>query len=115
MTATDARTVHAKSYSERMDLSGCDFISRLGQTKSDLKEIVGQLVPKDEMSAVRVPVNQITSMHGEVANEIHEFPKATLGQNFRCLTLQFLDERLITVIWGINMLKASRPWWNFWG
>ena len=115
MTASDTRAVRAKRYSERMDLRGRDLVSCLGQAKANLSEIVGCLASREEMSTVQVPVRQITSMTGEVADEIHEWPKATLGKDFHCLTLQFLGDRLITVVWNIEVLKPGRPWWKFWG
>ncbi len=38
-------------------------------------------------------------MTGKIADEVHEWPHAALGKNFRHLVLQFREERLVNMIW----------------
>lgn len=74
------------------------------------------MTTKSEMKVCKVPGEYATSLNGEVADEIHEWPNATLGPEFRHLTLQFRDDQLIHIVWKFNGAApvTSKPWWKFW-
>jgi hypothetical protein len=51
-----------------------------------------------------------------IADEVHEWPRAILGKNFRHLTLHFRDERLINLGWKFQGVvpDSKKRWWKFW-
>ncbi len=111
------RTVHLREYAEPLDLSGRDLISMLTSSKEDVSKLVGQIAAKPEMQTEELPGEYVTSMTGEVADEVHEWPNATLGQGFRHLILLFSEGRLIHMSWKFQasaLPRNSRPWWRFW-
>ena len=112
---SNSRTVHVMSYSDKLDMRGRDVIGCLGSDRRDVEKIIGKLAQKKHMNVAMLPLEKITSMTGEIADQVHEWPHATMGRDFQCLTLQFLDDRLITAAWHINCLsKGKNNWWNFW-
>jgi len=79
--------------------------------------LVGAIVAKSEMQTEELPGEYVTSMTGEVADEVHEWPNATLGPEFRHLILQFREGRLIQMSWkfqGGVLPRSKKPWWRFW-
>lgn len=111
------RTVRLCEYSESLDLSGRDLIGQLGRSKEDVKNLIGTLATKSEMQTEELPEDYITSVTGEVADEVHEWPNATLGPEFRYLILQFREERLINMSWKFqsgSIPPSAKPWWKFW-
>jgi hypothetical protein len=109
--------VHLREYSERIDLSGKDLISMLTRPKEEVSRLVGTMVAKSEMQTEELPGEYVTSLTGEVADEIHEWPHATLGTQFRHLILQFREGRLINMIWKFQagtLPRSTKPWWRFW-
>lgn len=77
------RMVLVHEYAEPMDLTGKDPISLLEHPKADVARLVGTIVAKTEMRAEELPGAYVTNLTGQVADEVHEWPKATLGKNFR--------------------------------
>jgi len=111
------RTVHLREYSEALDLLGRDLISLLGRPKEDVAKLVGTIAARSEMQTEELPGEYVTSMTGEVADEVHDWPKATLGPEFRHLILQFREGRLIHMTWKFQAgasPRSSKPWWRFW-
>lgn len=116
-TPPDWRQVHLHEYSEALDLSGRDLISQLGRTKDAVSNLVGSMVDKSQMRREELPGEQVTSMTGEIADEVHEWPRATLGEEFRHLILQFREGRLTQFSWKFQDGTSTRnpkPWWKFW-
>jgi hypothetical protein len=110
------RFVHVREYSEQFDLTGRDLISMLDQTKEQVSAMVGSLAAKSEMATEEVPTEFVTTMSGEIADEIHEWPNVTLGTSFRHLMLQFLEGRLVGIRWSFDKPAPIRKkaWWRFW-
>jgi len=109
----DWRQVHLHEYSEPLDLLGRDLISQLGRTKDDISKLVGTMVEKSQMQTEDLPGEQVTSMTGEIADEVHEWPHATLGREFRHLILQFREGRLTQFSWktqGGTPTRNTKPW-----
>lgn len=116
---TDDQQVSHHQYPEPLDMFGKDLISRMDCTKSDLVPLVGSLLPKGEMKLSSFPAKAIASMTGELADEVHEWPNATLGQEFRHLVLHFRNDRLIGMKWSHQDLAkvssaARKSWWKLW-
>ncbi|HXJ61054.1 MAG TPA: hypothetical protein VNU68_30785 [Verrucomicrobiae bacterium] len=107
-TPPEWRMVHFREYSESLDLLGRDLIRMLGRPKEDVVKLVGPIVARSEMQTEELPGEYVTSMTGEVADEVHEWPKATLGPEFRHLMLQFRDGRLIHITWKFQTGAPSR-------
>ena len=113
------RAVHYQQYDQPLDLLGKDLISLLTQKKSELAAVVGSMLAKSEMPTVTLPVKGITSMTGEIADEVHEWPNATQGEEFHHLVLHFLNERLVGFHISFRRsapatAPATKPWWKFW-
>ena len=109
--------VHLQAYREPLDLRGRDLISQLGRSKEDVSRLVGTIAAKSEMQTEELPGEYVMSLTGEVADEVHEWPNATLGPEFRHLILQFRAGRLTHMIWKFQTgapLRSSKPWWRFW-
>jgi hypothetical protein len=113
------RPVHYQQYDQPLNLLGRDLFSLLTRTKDEVAALVGRMSAKSEMPTVTLPVKAITSMTGETADEVHEWPNATQGEEFHHLVLHFLNERLV----GFRMSfrgsapaasPATKPWWKFW-
>jgi len=71
---------------------------------------------KSEMPTEELPGEYVTSLTGEIADEVHEWPNATLGSGFRHLMLQFREGRLIHMRWKFQgpPPRHGTPWWKFW-
>ena len=110
------RMVFVHEYTDSFDLTGKDLISMLDHSKEDVSRLVGKIVAKTEMHTEELPGQYVTSLTGQVADEVHEWPKATLGENFRHLILQFQEDRLVQMSWKFRGQLPSRnkPWWKFW-
>jgi len=109
--------VHVREYSGPLDLRGRDLISLLGRSKEDVSRLVGTIAEKPEMQTEELPGAYVTTMTGEIADEVHEYPDATLGPEFRYLVLQFRARQLIHIRWkfqAVGAVRKRRPWWQFW-
>jgi hypothetical protein len=106
-----------REYPEPLDLFGRDLISLLGHSKEDVAQLVGPIAARSEMQSEELPGEYVTTMTGEVADEVHEWPNATLGSEFRQLMLQFREGRLVNIRWksgAAALQRSSKPWWRFW-
>ena len=103
------RRVHHREYSEAFDLTGKDLISLLDRPKAEVAALIGVIHAKDAMTTVDLPVESVTSMTGEIADEVHEWPQATLGPRFWHLVLHFLDDRLVGFRWSFPPSPARAP------
>jgi hypothetical protein len=110
------RVVHFREYPEALDMRGKDLISSLTRSKEEVSSLVGPMVAKSEMRTEELPGESVTSSTGEVADEVHEWPNATLGSGFRHLMLQFREGRLMHMSWKFQgpPLRHGKPWWKFW-
>jgi hypothetical protein len=97
--STGWHPVHVREYPQAIDLSGRDFISLFNRPKEEVATLVGALAAKTEMRTEEMPEECVMALTGEAADEIHEWPNATLGPEFRHLVLQFREGRLIHMIW----------------
>ena len=115
--------VYFREYSEAMDLTGKDLISLLDCTKQEVAQLTGPMAELVEMTQAELPGDYATTMTGEVADEIHEWPNATLGESFRHLVCKFRRGRLIQLGWritpdanspGPRSLPEKKPRWKWW-
>jgi len=115
-SSSDKRPARHREYRETFDLTGKDLISLLDHPKAEVAALVGGIVSKASMSTVPLPVESITSMTGEMADEVHEWPMATFGPMFRHLVLHFLNDRLVGFRWSFPPppvhAPVSRPWYR---
>jgi hypothetical protein len=109
------RVLH-REYREAFDLTGRDLISLLDHSKAQVSALIGPMVGKESMSAVALPVESVTSMAGEIADEVHEWPRVTLGPRLRHLVLHFLDDRLVGFRWSFppspGGAATRKPWYR---
>jgi len=118
------RMVHFREYAETMDLTGKDLISLLDRPKDEVALLTGRMADITQMTEEDLPGDYVTTMTGEIADEIHEWPNATLGENFSHLVCKFRGGRLIQLVWktnpGAKFTAASgptsqkKPWWKVW-
>ena len=110
------RLVHLREYPEPLDLLGKDLISRFRCSKEEVSSVVGKLASKSEMKTEELPGEYVTSLTGEIADEVHEWPNATLGPEFRHLILQFRDGQLTHLVWKCQTFASpqAKPWWKLW-
>ena len=107
-------------YKEALDMTGKDLISALEKTKAEIARLVGDMIPKPQMTTRQLPVAKLfTTMSGEIADEVHEWPNATLGAAFRHLFLYFFNDRLIGNQWTAQKQSQTapvqrKPRWKFW-
>lgn len=113
---TEWRMVHVREYSEPLVLFGKDLISLLNRSKEEVSTLVGTMAAKSEMQTEELPGEYVTSLTGEVADEVHEWPNATLGPEFRHLMVQFREGRFVHMRWKFQVSVPPRvkPWWRFW-
>jgi hypothetical protein len=116
---TKPQRVSYHQYDQPLDLLGKDLISRLDCLKADLTSLVGAMIPRSEMKLSLLPATKIASMTGQLADEVHEWPNAKLGREFRHLVLLFRKDRLVGMRWSHKgEAKAShsqqKPWWKLW-
>ena len=117
---TGDRAVYWHQYYEELDMTGKDLISALEKTKAEIARLVGDMIPKSQMTTRQIPVAKLfTTMSGEIADEVHEWPNATLGAGFRHLALYFFNDRLIGNRWTAQKPAETapverKPRWKFW-
>lgn len=79
-SAKDAVSVRYKRYTNRVDLAGRDIIGLAGATREDARRLLPFLADRDQMAERLVPESEATAtMISEIADEIHEFTRATQG------------------------------------
>lgn len=110
------RSVPFREYPEPLNLFGRDFISLLNCSKDEVSKVVGTMATPSEMPPEELPETYVTTMTGELADEVHEWPNATLGPEFRHLMLQFSKGRLVGFRWSManSATQRAKPWWKFW-
>jgi hypothetical protein len=112
--------VHHHVYEEAFDLSypNCkkDFITLFDHPKNEVSAVVGQMLDKTQMQTTELPVTDLRTSYGKIADEVHEWPNATLGADFQHLVLNFADGRLIGYRWTAcpQLLNKVKPRWKFW-
>jgi hypothetical protein len=106
----DKTSVRHREYGELLDFSGKNLFALLDHPKAEVAELTGGLAAKSEMAIVAVPAKAVTAMSGDVADELHEWPCATLGQRFHHLVLLFVDDRLLEFRWKTPPMH--RPWYR---
>lgn len=97
-------TVQHKVYPVKLDLAGMDLTSCFWFSKSQMAPYVGPLAPPQELESIQLPADNVTALNGEVAEEIHIFPDASQGADFKHLTLLFRNDRLIGLEWRTHGL-----------
>ena len=113
----DSVTVLYSNHSEAADLSGRDTMSVLGKSRDEVASLTALEFSGASVSEVSVPVAKVTSMTGEVADEVHEWPNASQGSSFRSLSLHFRDGILIALEWSFSLedfLPKKLPWYRRW-
>jgi len=115
--------VHFREYNESLDMLGKDLISMLARSREHASKLVGNIVDKSEMRMEELPGEYVTATTGEVADEVHEWPNASLGTEFHHLVLKFGEGRLVEFVWKFQhaAVPRSKPalprqnaWWRFW-
>jgi hypothetical protein len=115
--STQHCAVAYQRYDQPLDLTGKDEMSLLNAPKAKVAALVGPLAAKSEMPMAQHPTRELTSMTGEIADEVHEFPNATLGTELSHLVLHFLNDRLVGIRWtakGRQTTPPPRPWFRRW-
>ncbi|GJM08382.1 MAG: hypothetical protein DHS20C11_06580 [Lysobacteraceae bacterium] len=95
--------VHYHQYQQSLDLTGKDLISLGGQPISAVEQIVGTFAPAESMTEIEVPVERVTSMTGEVAEQIHEWPNARMGSSFEKLSVHVSNGAMCNLVWGFSL------------
>jgi hypothetical protein len=112
-----SRPVPYHKYDQMLDLTGKDLLGLLDSPKSRIVDVIGPLRSKEEMPSVSFPLRELTSMGGEIAEEVHDFPNATLGGEYKHFVLHFLRDRFIGYRFGpVNppSTPAPSPWYRRW-
>ena len=91
---SDRRLIHFAKYEQPFDLTGVDLISLGGQSRDKVRDVVPGLLEPKQMTKAWVRTEQLESMTGEIADEVHLFTNATQGQ-FRLKRI-FLREGHVT-------------------
>ena len=108
-------TIAYSNHPERADLSGRDLLSILGKTRDEVASSTGLKLSKGPFESISVPVEKITSLTGDVADEVHEWPNASQGTSFRSLSLHFRSGALIAIEWNFSLegfLPKKTPWYK---
>ncbi len=116
VNGTDTTTIRYANHLEPVDLTGRDVMSILGKTKSDVVSSIG-LDFSGGSTEIALPSQKITSMTGEIADEVHEWPSAKQGSSFRSLSLHFRGGLLIAIEWNFSLkdfLPSKAPWYRRW-
>ena len=110
-------TVSYSNHTELIDLSGRDLISVFGRKRAEVASSVGIEIPEESSAPISIPTGKVTSMTGEVADEVHDWPNASQGTSFRSLSLHFRDGVLIALEWNFTLkdfLPKKKPWYRRW-
>ena len=110
-------TVDYSNHPEAIDLSGKDLMSVFGKTRDEVASAIGIKISRGSVEPICVPTEKVTSMAGEVADEVHEWPKARQGNSFNSLSLHFRGGKLIALEWNFSLetfLPKKRPWYKKW-
>ena len=116
----DERNTTTVGYSKhivQIDLSGRDLISVLGKSRAEVAAMTGLNFSAQTMTPKSVPAAKVTSMAGEVADEVHDWPNASQGLSFHSMSLHFRDGVLITLEWNFTLedfLVKKKPWYRRW-
>lgn len=92
-------------------------MSIFGKTREEGESATGLAFSGVSVVPISVPTEKVTSLAGEVADEIHEWPKASQGKSFNSLSLHFRDEKLISLEWNFSLesfLPKKKPWYKKW-
>jgi hypothetical protein len=103
------------SYSDKLDLSGKDLLAIFGKAKTEITLSTGLNFSEAPGTPISVPTEQVTSMTGVVADEVHEWPNANQGVSFRSLSLHFQEGLLISLEWNFSLkdfLPKKTPWYK---
>ena len=103
------RLVLFREYPDKLDVSGPKLISLAGHPKDDVAKFVGWIAPKSEMQTEELPGAYVTSLTGDVADEVHEWPNLMLQFREGRLTLMRLEFQA-----GTALNRNGKPWWRFW-
>ncbi|PWU19004.1 MAG: hypothetical protein C5B50_07615 [Verrucomicrobia bacterium] len=114
---TGSRTVRYHLYADALDLTGKDLVSSLERNKEDVARLIGNMVSLGEMKYTDLPVERMTTMNGEMADEVHEWPNAMVGSACRHLVLHLRNNRLIGFRWTFTQQPPTvqsphRPWYR---
>lgn len=110
-------TIAYTNHPESVDLSGKDLMSVFGQTRDEVASALGLKISGGSVESICVPTQKVTSLAGEVADEVHEWPKARQGKSFHSLGLHFRDGKLIALEWNFSLeafLPKKKPWYRKW-
>jgi hypothetical protein len=96
----DAIAVRYMRYADKIDLAGQNIIGLSGATRDDARRLIPFLVDRDQMQEKVVPESEATAtMISEIADEIHDFTRATQGGT-KIRRLLFKDGRVIELMLG---------------
>lgn len=101
-TLGESTEVAYHQYSEAVDLTGKDTLTLTGSNKAQVGELFLTLLDQSQMTRKPFTQQQLTSMYGEVADEVHHFPNAHIGRMFHDATLLFKDGHLIRLQWSYH-------------
>ena len=110
-------TVSYSNHPEAMDLTGKDLMSVFGKSKDDLASATGLNFSGSSVDSISVPTEKVTSLAGEIADEIHEWPNARQGKSFTALSLHFRDGKLTALEWNFSLatfLPQKKAWYKRW-
>lgn len=102
---------------QQIDLSGRDLMSVFTKTRAEVASSIGLDIPEQSITPISVPAEKVTSMRGEVADEVHDWPNASQGKFFRSLSLHFREGVLIALEWNFTLedfLPKKKPWYRRW-
>ncbi len=109
--------VDYSKHSEKVDLSGRDLMSIFGKTRDEITSSIGLKFSNDSTKPISVPREKVTSMAGDLADEVHEWPNASQGATFRSLSLHLREGLLIALEWNFSLeefLPKKTPWYKKW-
>lgn len=109
----DLTTVNYSNHIERIDLTGRDLMSIFGRTRAEVASSIGLKISDETMAQISVPTEKVTSMSGEVADEVHDWPNASQGSSFHSMSLHFRDGVLIALEWNFSLeefMQKKKPW-----
>ena len=109
--------IEYSSYAKRVDLTGRDLLSLFGKTIEEVKSLTGLNISVTPDISIKINPDKVTSMSGEIADEVHEWPNANQGATFRRLSLHFKDGKLISLEWRFSLeefIPKKKPWYRKW-
>ena len=99
----DTKVVKFARYDQPIDLTGKNLLFLPGGPVSGAENFLGAFKTSNDLVQVLAPVDRITNIRGQIAEEVHFWPNASLGSDFKTLSIHVIDNQIIGLVWSFSL------------